>query len=32
MIKGIILKGSFSSIIEQLKELQKQYKYVREVE
>ena len=32
MIKGIVLKGSFSSIIEQLKELQNNYKYVREVE
>ena len=31
MIKGIVLKGSLSSIIEQLKELQKKYKYVREV-
>lgn len=32
MIKGIVLKGSFSSIIEQIKELQNNYKYVREVE
>ena len=31
MIKGIVLKGSLSSIIEQWKELQKKYKYVREV-
>lgn len=31
MIKGIVLRGSLSSIIEQLKELQNQYKYVREV-
>lgn len=31
MIKRIVLKGSLSSIIDQIKELQKSYNYVREV-
>ena len=31
MIKRIVLKGSLSSIINQIKELQNNYKYVREV-
>ena len=31
MIKRIVLKGSLSRIINQIKELKKQYKYVRAV-
>ena len=31
MMKRIVLKGSLSSIINQIKELKNNYKYVREV-